>query len=82
MKQMGISVDKDFDNLSNTITNGERLFALPVRENNAETSGSLDQVRWLRNFDSVVFSDEVGKVHGPVHTQFGYHLLEITSRNP
>jgi peptidyl-prolyl cis-trans isomerase C len=31
-------------------------------------------------FDKVVFSDEVGVVHGPVKTQFGYHLLEITDR--
>ena len=31
-------------------------------------------------FDKVVFSAEVGKVHGPVKTQFGYHLIEITSR--
>ena len=31
-------------------------------------------------FDKVVFSGELGKVHGPVKTQFGYHLLEITSR--
>jgi len=28
----------------------------------------------------VVFNDEVGVVHGPVQTQFGYHLLLITSR--
>ena len=31
-------------------------------------------------FDKVVFSGDLGKVHGPVKTQFGYHLLEITSR--
>jgi len=31
-------------------------------------------------FDAVVFNDEVGVVHGPVKTQFGYHLLEVTSR--
>jgi peptidyl-prolyl cis-trans isomerase C len=31
-------------------------------------------------FDKVVFSGEVGKVYGPVQTQFGYHLVEITSR--
>ena len=29
----------------------------------------------------VVFNDEVGVVHGPVQTQFGYHLLEITERS-
>ena len=32
-------------------------------------------------FDKVVFNDELNKVHGPVKTQFGYHLLEITSRS-
>jgi peptidyl-prolyl cis-trans isomerase C len=32
-------------------------------------------------FDTVVFNEEVGKVHGPVRTQFGFHLLEITSRS-
>jgi peptidyl-prolyl cis-trans isomerase C len=32
-------------------------------------------------FDKVVFNDEVGVVHGPVQTQFGYHLLEITERS-
>jgi len=31
-------------------------------------------------FDAVVFSAEVGAVQGPVKTQFGYHLLEVTSR--
>jgi len=34
----------------------------------------------VKEFDEVVFSSEVGKVHGPVKTQFGYHLIEITSR--
>jgi len=31
-------------------------------------------------FDRVVFSADVGTVQGPVQTQFGYHLLEVTSR--
>ena len=31
-------------------------------------------------FDQVVFNGTVGEVHGPVKTQFGYHLLEVTSR--
>lgn len=32
-------------------------------------------------FDKVVFNEEVGKVHGPVKTSFGYHLIEITNRS-
>lgn len=31
-------------------------------------------------FDAIVFSKEIGKVHGPVKTDFGFHLIEITSR--
>ncbi len=31
-------------------------------------------------FDKVVFSADVNTVQGPVKTQFGYHLLEVTSR--
>jgi peptidyl-prolyl cis-trans isomerase C len=31
-------------------------------------------------FDRVVFSAPVNEVQGPVQTQFGYHLLEVTSR--
>jgi peptidyl-prolyl cis-trans isomerase C len=31
-------------------------------------------------FDRVVFSAPVGAVQGPVKTQFGYHLLEVTKR--
>ncbi len=31
-------------------------------------------------FDAVVFSAPINAVQGPVQTQFGYHLLEVTSR--
>ena len=35
----------------------------------------------VREFDQVVFSKEVGKTHGPVKTQFGYHLILIEKRD-
>lgn len=43
--------------------------------------GNFRQGQMVPEFDKVVFSDELGVVHGPVKTQFGYHLLEITSRS-
>ena len=42
--------------------------------------GEFGPGQMVREFDEVVFSGELNKVHGPVKTQFGYHLLEITSR--
>jgi peptidyl-prolyl cis-trans isomerase C len=32
-------------------------------------------------FDQVVFNEALNVVHGPIKTQFGYHLLEITERS-
>ena len=43
--------------------------------------GTFTQGQMVPEFDAVVFNDEVGVVHGPVQTQFGYHLLEITARD-
>ena len=42
--------------------------------------GQFSPGQMVPEFDRVVFNEEVGKVHGPVKTQFGYHLLEITER--
>ena len=42
--------------------------------------GSFGPGEMVKEFDQVVFNEAVGQVHGPVRTQFGYHLLEITSR--
>ena len=35
----------------------------------------------VKEFDQVVFSADVNTLQGPVKTQFGYHLLEVTSRS-
>lgn len=43
--------------------------------------GSFGPGQMVPEFDKVVFSGELGQVHGPVKTQFGYHLLEITDRS-
>ena len=43
--------------------------------------GEFSPGQMVKEFDEVVFSAEVGKTHGPVKTQFGYHLIEITSRS-
>ena len=44
--------------------------------------GEFGPGQMVPEFDRVVFSAEVGKVQGPVKTQFGYHLLEVTKRTP
>ena len=43
--------------------------------------GEFGQGQMVREFDEVVFVEELNTVHGPVKTQFGYHLIEITERS-
>ncbi|MEK8022557.1 MAG: peptidylprolyl isomerase [Candidatus Hydrogenedentota bacterium] len=42
--------------------------------------GSFRPGSMVKEFDEVVFSGPVGKVLGPVKTQFGFHLIEVTER--
>lgn len=72
--------------LKSRIESGED-FAVIAREYSncpsGQQGGDLGEFRpgqMVKEFDQVVFSAEVGKVHGPVQTQFGYHLIEITQR--
>lgn len=42
--------------------------------------GSFGRGMMVPEFDQVVFSAPLNEVQGPVKTQFGYHLLEVTER--
>jgi peptidyl-prolyl cis-trans isomerase C len=49
-------------------------------KNQGGALGEFGPGQMVKEFDEVVFTGEIGKVLGPVQTQFGYHLLEVTSR--
>ena len=72
--------------LKSRVEGGEDFAAVAREYSNCpsgQQGGDLGEFRpgqMVREFDQVVFSAEVGKVHGPVQTQFGYHLIEITQR--
>ena len=42
--------------------------------------GQFGPGQMVPEFDKAVFSGDVGVVYGPIKTQFGYHLLEVTAR--
>ncbi|MBU1002639.1 MAG: peptidylprolyl isomerase [Proteobacteria bacterium] len=49
-----------------------------------QRGGDLGQFQpgmMVAEFDKVCFTEEVGKVQGPIKTQFGYHLILITERS-
>lgn len=42
--------------------------------------GTFTQGQMVPEFDQVVFTGELDKVLGPVKTDFGYHLIQVTKR--
>ncbi len=42
--------------------------------------GEFGPGQMVKEFDTVVFSCDIGTVLGPIQTQFGYHLIEVTKR--
>lgn len=73
--------------LKSKIEAGEHSFAEAAKAHSLCPSkaqggdlGTFTPGQMVKEFDQVVFSKPVGVVHGPVQTQFGYHLVEITHR--
>jgi peptidyl-prolyl cis-trans isomerase C len=43
--------------------------------------GEFSPGMMVKEFDKVVFSGDIGDIYGPIKTQFGFHLIEILSRD-
>ena len=83
-----VSSEKDCLDLQTKINGGDTTFESAAAEFSQCPSGkqggalgSFSPGMMVPEFDQVVFNEEVGKVHGPVKTQFGFHLVEITERD-
>ncbi len=82
-----VSTEEQCNDLKTKIENGED-FAVIAKEfstcPSGRDGGSLGEFgpgMMVQEFDEVVFSAPLNEVQGPVKTQFGYHLLEVTNRS-
>jgi peptidyl-prolyl cis-trans isomerase C len=72
--------------IKNQIADGADFAAMAQEHSSCPSSasggdlGEFGPGMMVPEFDKVVFSAGVGEVQGPVRTQFGYHLIEVTSR--
>jgi len=81
-----VETEEACESLKNEIETGADFAALAGEHSKCPSGkqggdlGEFGPGQMVPEFDKVVFSGEVGKVHGPVKTQFGYHLVEVTNR--
>lgn len=82
-----VSDESQCNDLKTQITDGADFAAIAAEHSSCPSGkqggdlGSFSPGQMVKEFDTVVFNDAVGEVHGPIKTQFGYHLIEITSRS-
>lgn len=82
-----VSTERECEDLKQRITDGADFAALAAAHSQCPSGkrggelGSFGRGQMVPEFDTVVFSAPINEVQGPVKTQFGYHLLEVTSRN-
>jgi len=82
-----VSTEKQCNELKTKIESGEDFAAIakeysscPSKQQGGDL-GEFGPGMMVPEFDEVVFSAPLNEVQGPVKTQFGYHLLEVTSRS-
>ena len=81
-----VSSEEECNNLKQQIADGADFAELAAAHSQCPSGqrggdlGSFSPGQMVPEFDTVVFNESVGDVHGPVQTQFGYHLIEVTSR--
>jgi peptidyl-prolyl cis-trans isomerase C len=72
--------------LKKRVEEGEKFSDLAEQHSTCSSSeqggalGSFKKGVMVPEFDDVVFSAPIGEVQGPVQTQFGFHLIEVTMR--
>lgn len=81
-----VSTEQECLDLKQRIADGEDFGVVAASHSSCPSGkkggslGSFGPGQMVPEFDSAVFGGEVGEVQGPVKTQFGYHLLEVTER--
>lgn len=79
-----VATQEECENIKKQIEGGADFATLAKKHSTCPSSkqgGSLGEFgpgEMVPAFDKVVFSAEINKVQGPVKTQFGYHLIEVT----
>jgi len=72
--------------LKEQIANGAKFETIAQAHSQCPSSrdggnlGEFGPGQMVPEFDKAVFSSDVGEVVGPIKTQFGWHLLEVTKR--
>ncbi len=82
-----VKTSQEAESLKERIAKGEDFAKLARKYSQCPSGkkggdlGEFQPGQMVKAFDQVVFNKPVLTVHGPVKTQFGFHLIETIYRN-
>ena len=74
--ELKLKLDKGAD-----FTQLAKKFSICPSKKKGGDLGEFRRGQMVKAFDDVVFKKELLKVHGPVKTKFGFHLIKILYRS-
>jgi peptidyl-prolyl cis-trans isomerase C len=83
-----VETEEEADDIIERIEDGED-FADIAQEESIDTGsgaqggelGEFGRGQMVPEFEEAVFTAEIGELVGPIETQFGFHIIEVTERN-
>lgn len=81
-----VATEEEAHQLKSKIENGADFTEMAIEHSKCPSGrkggdlGRFGRGQMVPEFDQAVFNGDVGVLYGPIRTQFGYHLLEVTSR--
>ena len=78
---------QEAEQLKQRLAKGEDFAKLAKKHsscNSAKKGGDLGDVRpgqMVKSIDNVIFKMPTNKIHGPIKSPFGYHLVEVYFRD-
>ena len=87
-KHILVKEEEQANALLAAITSGEKTFEAAAMESSTCPSGAqggdlgeFSKGQMVPEFEEAAFTAEIGKVVGPVKTQFGFHLIKVEKKN-
>lgn len=81
-----VKTEQQAEQMMKRIADGEDFAAVSKRFSSCPSGKTGGDLGWfgkgmmVPEFEKIAFEEEVGKVVGPVKTQFGYHVIKVTGK--
>ena len=82
-----VKSNEEAEDLKQRLNKGEDFSKLAKKYSScssAKKGGDLGEVKpgqMVKSIDNVIFKKPANKIHGPVKSKFGYHLVEVYFRD-